>query len=110
MSNFICPTCGLNNIDCGKAGYKTDREIKLETALKTIIAYGPACQHDQECPLHNGDGFDQGCAACSVVLATEALKGEETQGGISALAPCKHNKKRPQRGTVSALAPEWNKK
>lgn len=49
MSNFICPTCGLNNIDCGKAGYKTDREIKLETALKTIIAYGPACQHEQAC-------------------------------------------------------------
>lgn len=30
MSNFTCPTCGLTNIDCGKAGYKTKREIELE--------------------------------------------------------------------------------
>lgn len=27
MSNFICPTCGFTNIDCGKDGYKTRREI-----------------------------------------------------------------------------------
>lgn len=27
MSNFTCPTCGLTNIDCGKAGYKTAPEI-----------------------------------------------------------------------------------
>ncbi len=33
MSNFICPTCGFNNIDCGKAGYKTAREIELEKKL-----------------------------------------------------------------------------
>lgn len=34
MSNFICPTCGLTNIDCGKAGYKTAREIELEKKLE----------------------------------------------------------------------------
>lgn len=34
MSNFTCPTCGLTNIDCGKAGYKTAREIELEEKLK----------------------------------------------------------------------------
>lgn len=34
MSNFICPTCGMNNIDCGKQGYKTDKEIELEEAIK----------------------------------------------------------------------------
>lgn len=34
MSNFTCPTCGLTNIDCGKAGYKTAREIELEKKLK----------------------------------------------------------------------------
>lgn len=33
MSNFICPTCGFNNIDCGRDGYKTDREIELEKKL-----------------------------------------------------------------------------
>lgn len=36
MSNFICPTCGLTNIDCGKAGYKTDRDIELEKKLEII--------------------------------------------------------------------------
>lgn len=34
MSNFTCPTCGLTNIDCGKAGYKTASEIELEEKLK----------------------------------------------------------------------------
>lgn len=34
MSNFTCPTCGLTNIDCGKAGYKTTREIELEIPQK----------------------------------------------------------------------------
>lgn len=37
MSNFICPTCGFTNIDCGKAGYKTDREIELEKKLEIAI-------------------------------------------------------------------------
>lgn len=37
MSNFTCPTCGLTNIDCGKAGYKTAREIELEKKLKIAI-------------------------------------------------------------------------
>lgn len=30
MSNFNCPYCGLTNIDCGEAGYKTHKEIELE--------------------------------------------------------------------------------
>ncbi len=34
MSNIICPTCGLTSIDCGKAGYKTEREIELEKKLE----------------------------------------------------------------------------
>lgn len=37
MSNFICPTCGLTNIDCGKSGYKTDREIELEKKLEIAV-------------------------------------------------------------------------
>lgn len=37
MSNFICPICGINNIDCGKAGYKTDREIELEKKLVVAV-------------------------------------------------------------------------
>lgn len=34
MSNFTCPTGGLTNIDCGKAGYKTARKIELEKKLE----------------------------------------------------------------------------
>lgn len=37
MSNFICPTCGFTNIDCGKAGYKTNREIELEEKLEIAV-------------------------------------------------------------------------
>lgn len=37
MSNFICPTCGFNNIDCGKNGYKTPREIELEKKLEIAV-------------------------------------------------------------------------
>lgn len=37
MSNFICPTCGVKNIDCGKAGYKTAREIELEKKLSIAV-------------------------------------------------------------------------
>lgn len=35
MSNFVCPHCGMTNIDCGKC-YKTPREIELEKVLKEI--------------------------------------------------------------------------
>jgi len=34
MSNFVCPYCGIVNIDCGKEGYKTPEEIKLEKQLE----------------------------------------------------------------------------
>lgn len=37
MSNFICPTCGFTNVDCGKDGYKTPREIELEKKLDIAV-------------------------------------------------------------------------
>lgn len=37
MSNFTCPTCGFTNIDCGKDGYKTAREIELEKKLDITV-------------------------------------------------------------------------
>ena len=37
MSNFICTHCGMTNIDCGKDGFKTPRELELEEAIKTIF-------------------------------------------------------------------------
>ena len=39
MSNFQCPECGMINIDCGKGGYKTPREIQLDQALEAIKEY-----------------------------------------------------------------------
>lgn len=37
MSNFICPHCGMINIDCKEDGYKTHRELELEEAMKIIF-------------------------------------------------------------------------
>lgn len=34
MSNITCPTCGLTSYDCGRAGFKTKREIELEKKLE----------------------------------------------------------------------------
>lgn len=36
MSNFQCPQCGMVNIDCGKEGYKTPKELRYEKALEEI--------------------------------------------------------------------------
>lgn len=36
MSNFVCPHCGITNIDCGNEGYKTSREIELENIISEI--------------------------------------------------------------------------
>ena len=39
MSNFQCPQCGMVNIDCGKEGYKTPKELRYEKALEEIEEY-----------------------------------------------------------------------
>ena len=36
MSNFICPHCGMTNIDCGEQGYKTAKEIELGKQIEEI--------------------------------------------------------------------------
>lgn len=36
MSSFQCDKCGMINIDCGKEGFKTPREIKLEVYVKEL--------------------------------------------------------------------------
>ena len=36
MSNFKCNKCGFINIDCGKDGYKTPKEIELELRVKDL--------------------------------------------------------------------------
>lgn len=49
MSNFICPTCGVKNIDCGKAGYKTAREIELEKKLEIAVQALEEIVTDESC-------------------------------------------------------------
>lgn len=36
MSNFQCDKCGMINIDCGKDGFKTPRELELEKRVKEL--------------------------------------------------------------------------
>ena len=36
MSNFKCDKCGMTNIDCGKDGFKTPKEIELEARVKEL--------------------------------------------------------------------------
>lgn len=68
MSNFKCPTCGITNIDCGKAGYKTDREIELEKKLDIALeALKQYANEDNWCDCtagFNSEPVDCGCYGC----------------------------------------------
>ena len=46
MSNFQCPQCGMVNIDCGKEGYKTPKELEYEKALEKIGKITASNFHD----------------------------------------------------------------
>ena len=67
MSNFICSECGMTNIDCGYAGYKTPKEIELlkkveqlERRLKDAEeALKDFCE---DCTLSKCGGCDEDCA------------------------------------------------
>lgn len=51
---------------------------RLRRVLKNIIECAPACYNTDECPLKNGDGFDNGCGYnCAYFLAHEALDAEK---------------------------------
>lgn len=70
MSNFTCQTCGLTNIDCGKAGYKTAREIELEKKLEIaveVLEYYANSNCWNDC-LYNG------CIKVSACLQTAGYK------------------------------------
>ena len=47
---------------------------KYAKALQEIVDYAPSCFNTDDCPIKNGDGFDQGCSRCPAVIAWEALK------------------------------------
>ena len=73
MSNFICPTCGMNNIDCGKAGYKTDREIelekKLEIAVKALEIYADENNWIEDLGYGYNNKFPEGSDVAQKALA-----------------------------------------
>ena len=52
MSNFICSECGMTNIDCGGAGYKTPKEIELEKKLDIAVK---ALKHMAKFPAYYSD-------------------------------------------------------
>lgn len=82
MSNFICPECGMNNIDCGKDGYKTAHEIELEKKLEIAKGafkklkgrYCLACRCGEHCSLLEYYKHGKGCSYCVAQLAQQALK------------------------------------
>lgn len=84
MSNFTCPTCGLTNIDCGKAGYKTAREIelekKLEIAVKALECYAfedfeaEEIERDELSPNYGVPVIKKFPYAINPELAQQALK------------------------------------
>ena len=47
---------------------------KYAKALQDIVDYAPSCFNTDDCPIKNGDGFDQGCSKCPAVIAQEALQ------------------------------------
>lgn len=49
MSNFVCPHCGMTNIDCGKDVFKTPREIELENALNEIEEFCITYSDNRDC-------------------------------------------------------------
>lgn len=81
MSNFICPTCGFTNIDCGKSGYKTNREIELEKKLDIAVkAFEKLqrrkcvdCKCGENCSLREYSKKGKGCSFCVAGLAQEAI-------------------------------------
>lgn len=63
MSNFICSECGMTNIDCGGAGYKTPKEIELENQIADL---GKKVERLQE-QLNDANEVIKKCADyCSV--------------------------------------------
>lgn len=86
MSNFKCSECGTVNVDCGKEGYKTPREIELEKenerlkgklkiaeAFIEFLANGK-CSSDV-CKLQNREY--KNCLSCFENKAQEALQKME---------------------------------
>lgn len=77
MSNFQCPHCGMTNIDCGRNGYKTPREIELEKmlnecnkALNYILSSNGICHYSDET-------FKYNCKFIDICKTIDCSKYEE---------------------------------
>ena len=74
MSNFICPTCGFNNIDCGKAGCKTAREIELKKKLEIAVKALEEISHEILLTAGGGCYVNTACDKAQEALAK--IKGD----------------------------------
>lgn len=70
MSNFICSECGMANIDCGCAGYKTPKEIELEKKLEIATK---ALEEISDL-LGNCDDYGALCCATNALQEMEGVK------------------------------------
>ena len=66
MSNFICSECGMTNIDCGRAGYKTPKEIELEKKLDIAVK---ALEDIRVRSQRDWDEYD--CCVCAIKAKTD---------------------------------------
>lgn len=73
MSNFKCSECGTINIDCGKEGYKTPREIELEKENEILKEKLKIAEEFIEF-LANGKCSSDDCKLQSRVLKTKHNK------------------------------------
>lgn len=74
MSNFSCPHCGMINVDCGKEGYKTQKEIEYEKALEEIEKY---CSNAQD-PCQEDWNREKENAAKQILDIIADLRTDET--------------------------------
>ena len=83
MSNFICSECGMTNIDCGYAGYKTPKEIELEKENKRLqerLAIATKALNDIKV-YSQRDWDEYNCMGCARKALKEIdLVGTSTKG------------------------------
>ena len=73
MSNFKCSKCGTINIDCGKEGYKTPREIELKKKVKELEKIINKLSKEVEAPYALDDLINIDKLEQKLKIAEEAL-------------------------------------
>lgn len=75
MSNFQCPQCGMVNIDCGKEGYKTPKELEYEKTLEEIEEHQK--RNCEVCSLAETKKCDIHCQVFVILNIISKTKGEK---------------------------------